>query len=80
MTRGFSGGKQVMKFASSRNGNRFVYSTQQEIKNIYLKDNNGKKWVEVIIAIILGAVATVYILTAFNNDVKLGEIRTVHFA
>lgn len=33
-----------MKFASSRNGNRFGYSTQQEIKNILsiLKDNMAR--------------------------------------
>ena len=27
----------------------FVHSKQQKIKNIYLKDDNGKLWVEVII-------------------------------
>ena len=39
-----------------------------------------KLWVEVIIVTFLDAVATIDVLTASNNDVKLGESRTVHLA
>ena len=37
-------------------------------------------WVEVIIITFLCAVLTVRVLTASNNDIKLVETRTVHFA
>ena len=37
-------------------------------------------WVEVIIITFLYAVLTVRVLTASNNDMKLVETRTVHFA
>ena len=46
----------------------------------HLKDGNGKLWVEVIIVTFLDVLATVDVLTARNNDVKLAETRTVHFA
>ena len=36
--------------------------------------------VVVIIVTLLEAVATVDVITACNNDLKLGETRTVHFA
>ena len=51
-------------------------------QTFYLKDDNGKLWVEVIIATFLGAVhvTTVDVLTASNNDVKLGETQTVSIA
>ena len=50
------------------------------MKNIYLKDDNGKLWVEVIIATFLNAIPTVDVLTASNNEVKLVKSQTVHFA
>ena len=43
------------------------------MKNVYLKDNNGKLWVDVIVSIFFIAVGTVDVLTASNNDVKLVE-------
>jgi len=51
-------------------------------QTLYLKDGNGKLWVEVIIVTFLGAVhlAIVDVLTTRNNDVKLGKIQTVHLA
>ena len=45
----------------------------------YLKDDDGKLLVEVII-FTLDAVATVDVLKANNNDVNLINNRTVHFA
>ena len=50
------------------------------MKNIFLKDDNGKLWVKVIIATFLDAIPTVDVLTASNNEVKLVESGTVHFA
>ena len=42
---------------------------------IYLKNDNGKLWVSVIIVTVLDAVATVHFLQASNIDVKLKKIR-----
>ena len=71
MSRGFSGGKQVIKSANTRNRAEFVYSG----------NNHGKLWVEVIIVTFLDAVVTVDVLTpASKNDVKHVETRTVHFS
>ena len=50
------------------------------MKNIYLKDDNGKLWVEVIIVTFFNVIPTVDVLTASNNEVKLMESQTVHFA
>ena len=50
------------------------------MKNIYLKDDDGKLWVEVIIVTFLVAIPTVDVLTASNNEVKLVESQTVYFA
>ena len=43
----------------------------------FFKDYNGKLWVEVIIVTFLNAVTTVDVSAASNNDLKLGETRTV---
>ena len=55
---------------------------EQKMKDVlYLISDNGRLWVEVIIVYFLDAVATVEVLTAASNDdVKLVETRTVHFA
>ena len=45
---------------------------------LYIKDNNGKLWVEVIF-IFLDAAATVDVLTTSNNDIDFIETQTVHF-
>ena len=42
--------------------------------------SGGKLWVQVIIITFLYAVVTVRVLTASNNDIKLVETWTVHFA
>ena len=42
-------------------------------RTFYLKDNNGKLWVDVIVVIFFNAVGTVDVLTASNDDVKLVE-------
>ena len=39
----------------------------------YLKDNNSKLWIDVIVVIFFNAVRTVDVLTPGNNDVKLEE-------
>ena len=45
----------------------FVYSRQQKMKTIfYLKDDNGKLWVEVIISTFLNPVATLDFFPASN--------------
>ena len=49
-------------------------------RTFHLKDDNGKLWVEVIIVTFLDVSATVDVLTARNNDLKLPETRTVRFA
>ena len=49
-------------------------------RTFHLKDDNGKLWVEVIIVTFLDVLATVGVLIARNNDVKLVKTGTVHFA
>ena len=83
MSRSFSGGKQVIKSCRLQEiAVKFIHSKQQKMKKTFhLKDDNGKLWVEVIIVIFLkDAVATVDVLIASNNEVKLVDTRTVHFA
>ena len=41
----------------------------------YIKDDNGKLWVKVIIVTFFNAEATVDFLTASNNDVNFVEIQ-----
>ena len=52
----------------------------RKLTTSYHKDDNGKLWNEEIIVTLLDAVATVDILRASNNEVKLVETRTVIFA
>ena len=50
-------------------------------RTFHLKDDNGKLWVEaMIVTLFLDAVITADILTSSNNNVKICETRTVHFA
>lgn len=45
-----SGGKQVIKTTDKLEiAVEFVYSRKQKMENFYLKDDDGKLWVEVII-------------------------------
>ena len=53
---------------------------QKKMTIFYLKDDNGKLWVEVIVVPFFNAVATVDVLTASNNDSNFVETQTVHFA
>ena len=53
---------------------------KRKLTTSYLKDDNGKLWNEEIIVTLLDAVATVDILGASNNEVKLVETQTVNFA
>ena len=43
-------------------------------RTFYLKDDNGKLWVKVIIVTFLDAVTTVDVLTASYNDVNLSKL------
>ena len=52
---------------------RLLIFANRKRRTFYLKDNNGKLWVDVIVVIFFIAVGTVDILTASNNDVKLVE-------
>ena len=77
MSHGSSGGKQAIKSAITRNrGCVCLFLTT----TFYLKDNNGKLWVDVIVVIFFIATGTVDVLTPSNNDVKLVETWTVYFA
>jgi len=53
---------------------------EQLFISFYIKDDNGKLWVEVIIFTFSDAVATVDVLTASNSDVNFVETQIVHFA
>ena len=78
----FSGGKQALKFVNSRNCGRVCLFEATENEELFVLKTimSRKLWVEVIIVTFLDAVATIDVLTASNNDVKLGESRTVHLA
>ena len=82
MSRAFSGGKQALKFVNSRNcGQVYLFQATENEELFVLKTIMSRKlWVEVTIVTFLDAVATIDVLTASNNDVKLGESRTVHLA
>ena len=58
----------------------FVHSNQQKMKNIYLKEDNGKLWVEVIIDTLLIPFRSSMSSQQAINEVKLVESQTVHFA
>ena len=63
------------------NAVEFVYSIQRKTDNFFMfKTLLASQCVVVIIVTLLEAVATVDVITACNNDLKLGETRTVHFA
>ena len=46
----------------------------------YIKDDNGKLWVEVIIVIFFYGVAAEDVIVTNNNDFNFVETQTVHFA
>ena len=113
MSRGFSGGKQLIKFANAKNRGRVcLFQTTENEEHFILKtimanyqarlpaavrENEPKDRTRETAEIeptnygtggtgvsdhcyFLDAVATVHVLTASNIDVKLEEIRPVHFA
>ena len=51
----------------------FILNNRKWI-TFYLKDDNGKLWVKVIIVTFLDAVATVDVLTASHNDVNVSKL------
>ena len=74
MSRGFSGGKQVINSSNTRNCSRvcLFLTTENEQLSILktITANYGWKW----------SVVTVDVLTVSNNDVNFVETKTVHFA
>ena len=74
MSRGLPGGKLLHQYNKSQLS-LIVLDDENELFVL-----NGQLWVEVIITTFLYAVLTVRVLTARNNDMKLVETRTVHFA
>ena len=79
MSRGFSGGKQVTNLPLQESWLSLFILDNRKRRTPYLKDDDGKLLVEVIIFTLV-AVATVDVLKANNNDVNLVISRTVHFA
>ena len=80
MSRGFLWGKQVINFSNTRNRGRVCLFLRTENEQpFYIKEDNGKLWLRVIIFTCLDAVATVDVLTASNNDFNLVETQTVQF-
>ena len=69
---------KISQYKNSRS--RLFILDNKKWTTFYIKDDNGKLWVEVIIFTVLDTVATVDVLTASNNDVSFVETQTVHSA
>ena len=70
----------MINFCNRRNRGRVcLFLTTENEQLFYIKDDNDKLWVEVIIVTFFNAVPTVDDLTASNNDVNFVETQTVHF-
>ena len=67
-------------FQCKKSRSRFFILDNRKWTTFYIKDDNGKLWVEVIIFTFLDAVATVDVLTARKGDVNFVETQIVHFA
>ena len=77
MSRGFSGGKQVVNFSNTRNRGRVcLFLTTGNGQLFLLKTIIANYGEEVIIFSFLDAAATVDVLTASNNDVNFFETQT----
>ena len=71
----------MINFSNTRNRGRVLFILDnRKWTTFYIKDDNGKLWLRVIIFTCLDAVATVDVLTASNNDVNFVEAQTVHCA
>ena len=81
MSRGFSGGKQVINSFNTRNRGRVCLFFATENEQLFILEtimvNYGWKW---SFLLFLDSAATVDVLTASNNDVNFVETQTVHFA
>ena len=81
MSRGFSGGKQVINFSNARNRGRVcLFLTTENEHFFYIKDDNLNYGWKRSVLLFLHAGATVDILTARNTDIYFVETQTVHFA
>ena len=70
----------MINFSNRRNRGRVcLFLTTENEQLFYIKDDNDKFWVEVIIVTFFNAVPTVDDLTTSNNDVNFVETQTVHF-
>ena len=76
MSHGFSGGKQMIKCANTRNSVHVCFKTKQQKKESFkfnLKDGNSKLWMETIIWTLLNSILTVFNSTTRKNDIKLDQ-------
>ena len=55
-----------------------LFLTTENEQLFFIKDDNGKLWVEVIIVTFFNALVTIDVLTASNNDVNFVETQTAH--
>ena len=80
MSRGFSGGRQVINFSNARNRGRVcLFLTTENEQLFILKTIMANYGWKRSFLLFLDAVATVDVLTASNNDVNFVETQTVHF-
>ena len=83
MSCGFTGGKASDKFFQYKKSQStlFILGNRKWI-TFYIKDDNGKLWVEVIIVIIIFfyGIATEDVIVVINNDVNFIETQRIHFA
>ena len=83
MSCGFTGGKTSDKFFQYKKSQStlFILGNRKWI-TFYIKDDNGKLWVEVIIVIIIFfyGIATEDVIVVINNDVNFIETQRIHFA
>lgn len=82
MSRGFSGGKQLIKFANAKNSGRVcLFQTTENEQLFILKTIMANYGTGVSDhCYFFGLISDVHVPTASNIDVKLEEIRPVHFA
>ena len=81
MSRGFSGGRQVINFSYARNRGRVcLFLTTENEQLFILKTIMANYGWKRSFLLFLDAGATVDILTARNTDVYFVETQTVHLA
>ena len=81
MSCGFTGGKTSDKFFQYKKSQStlFILGNRKWI-TFYIKDDNGKLWVEVIIVIFFYGIVTEDVIVVSNNDVNFIETQRIHFA